>query len=85
MGFLALIIAPWTKDMQAHGAIPRALADDLTTISIGKEAIDSTIAAPRGTFGYLNAFGGKVGVCKQSALASDKPARDQFSTITFPG
>ena len=59
MRFLALTIAPWTQLMRVQGAIPRALADDLTTVSIGHGACQSNNAALLTTYEYLNARGKK--------------------------
>ena len=85
MRSLALIIAPWTKLMQVHGAISRALADDLTTISTGENAVPSTTAALYATYEYLNAFGRKVRVQKTWAYASETDMRTKLATVKFPG
>ena len=71
--------------MQVQGAIPRALADDLTTISIGENAMPSTTAALYATFEYLNAFGGKVRVQKTWAYAVEKGIRQKLAEVKFPG
>ena len=51
--FLALPIAPWTVLMRVQGAIPRALADDLTTTTVGDNVMVSTVATLASTFEYL--------------------------------
>ena len=58
--FLAFIIAPWTVLMGVQVTNPRALSDDLTTVSTGHDACETTIAALVATYEFLNAFDGKV-------------------------
>ena len=59
MMFLVLIMSPWTKLMRVQGAIPRALASDLTTISGGEDACNSKIAALLSSYAFFNEMGGK--------------------------
>ena len=70
--------------MRVQGTIPRALADDLTTISIGDDACETTIAALYATYEYLNAVGGKVRIQKTWAFASDTNIRKRLADIKFP-
>ena len=78
MRFLALIIAPWTVLMRVQGTIPRALADDVATISVGHDACETTTAALYATYEYLNAFGGKVRIQKTWRLHRTQPSANDW-------
>ena len=78
MRFLALIIAPLTVPMRVQGTIPRAPADDLTTIPIGHDACETTTAALYATYEYLNAFGGKVRIQKTWRLHRTQPSANDW-------
>ena len=75
MTFLVPPIAPWAVLMLVQEAIPRARADDLTTITICENAMVSTVAVLRGACEFLNATGGKgpntedMGLCIMHAYS----------------
>ena len=81
MRSLAFFSAPWTVLMRVHGAIPRALADDLTTLTVGDSAMVSTVAALPNAFEYLNAMGGKVRIQKTWSFASCTTIRTQLAMV----
>ena len=64
MNLLSMMMTPWCKQVEAHGGIPRVLADDLCTFYTGN---DSTIEAFNGflrTNEYLVHTGGLAKVPK---------------------
>ena len=85
MRFLGPPIAAWIILMRVQNTIPRALADDPTTISIGTDALETTTAALLATYGFLNAFGCKVRIQKTLAFASDTTMRARLAKIRFQG
>ena len=83
MMFVALILRPWMKHMDAHQVDPRTLADDLLITAAGRDCKQRTINATLATHAYLQAMGSKVATTKSILFASDEKTRIALRKHTF--
>ena len=81
---VALLTRSWTVLVRKAGAIPRALADDLSLISTGETvtaAVMKVHAATRASVAFLDCIGARLAITKSYGYASSKPGRDSLRLV----
>ena len=78
MTMLAFLMAPWARHMRHLRAIPRALADDLMVLAIGKFCAHIFKKAFAATFSYLHCLGAKVTAKKCFTFCTSEAIRDDL-------
>eukprot|EP00969_Alexandrium_andersonii_P156891 6935820-Alexandrium_andersonii.AAC.2 len=67
MCFVALLSLPWVKLCEAHGAVPRLLADDMLVLALGQRCVAQAIVCLRALFCYVVLIGGRVSAAEGQA------------------
>ena len=84
MVFIALLMVPWTKMVEAAGAIPRVLADDILVITQGPDPITQFKTVFDSTHQYLQDIGAKIAPDKSAVFASDPKHRRDLKKHIWP-
>ena len=78
MTFTALLVRPWTIQVQKRGAIPRVLADDLHIVAAGGKHHETSSKAIRDTHIFITTAGGRIAASKSYAYSTDKRTRKRL-------